>query len=226
MSLEDGAWFGSLTREEFEAGGAWILGDRPHCLDPGFPGLVPSSRGVQVKLWLAHPGKYAGAKYPMKNRTTEDLWEYVRVLTGQLDCVVRYDQDEFTYRLTCLDSGVDLPPYAERIWELPGRTSVASGVTILRRNRGHQAGDGTGYELRLWDAERQPDYEALNGPVNLPLWHYQLIVPFYGGCFLLPGLCKPGCHVLSHGYVFLPRQDRNRWTVRPSFQSRGIVIYF
>lgn len=227
MPWEDGGYFGAISEMEQKAGGAWILGDKPHCPDPDFPGLGAIGTRPLVKIWFADPSRYGPGKYSMKNRLDTGLHEYVRVVTGRLDCIVRYAQPhEFVHRLTFGDDGIDLPPSVERKWELPVGASLASGVTICRPNGRYQAGDGHGYELRFWDTERQPDSEPLNGPVNLLSWRYELIVPLQGGCFLLSGVRNPGCHILEYGYVFLPSEERSRWTVRPTYQSRGVVIYF
>lgn len=228
MPWENGAFFGALAPEEQAAGGAWIVGDRPHCSDPKFPGRLESRRFL-VKLWLAHPDKYSGENYSMKDRLADKEWEYVRVLTGRLNCTARYDCDQCTYRLEYPAEGIDLPPYACRQWQLPGGGVTASGITICRGERGYQAGQGEGYELRYWEAGRFGDLvkaEPFEAPVNLGVWRYQLIVPFYGGCFLLPGLYQHGYNLMAYSYVFISAAVRSQWVVYPGYQSRGVIIYF
>lgn len=225
MLWDRGAYFGALSQEERAAGGAWIIGDHPHCSDPAFPGRI-TDRRLLVKLWLAHPGKYTGEAYLQKNRLADNEWEYVRVMTGRLDCTAQYDCDHFTYRLEFPAEGVDLPPYAGRRWSLSNGFSEASGITVCRRDRGYQAGHGCGYELCFWDAEAPGSAGILSAPVNHVAWHRQLIMPFKGGCFVSPGLCSHDYTVPTHAYVFLSAPDRDKWTVRPGFQSRGVVIYF
>lgn len=227
MAWEDGAWFGSISEAEQKAGGAWVIGNKPHCSGPDFPGLVDMACYPLVKIWFATPDRYGKGRYPLKDRLDIQRGEYVRVLTGRLDCLVCIAGRPFkTWRLEYPADGINLPPNWQRQWELPNDVSHATGITVCHHELTPWGSVSDLYELLFWDTAAVSSLLALEGPVNMRTWRYQLIVPFHGGCFLSPGLCSSNRPVLSGEYVFLRVAERPKWTVQPSFQARGVVIYF
>lgn len=231
MPWENGAWFGSISEAEQKAGGAWVMGDRPHCDEPAFPGLTDGIYKPSVKIWYANLDRYALGRYSPKNRMDAARDEYVRVLQGRLDCRLSQFSGDLigTWRLEYPAEGLCIPPEWWREWWLADGVVDAGGITVLFCE--HDLVHGVGQsvcqcELHCWDTASVTSLLTLEAPVNQKEWGYQLIVPFVGSCFLSLGSCSPNRPVLSGEYVFLRRRVRERWQVQPSLQARGVVIYF
>lgn len=227
MPWENGAWFGAITAADQRAGGAWVIGNKPHCSDPDFPGCVGDADWPSVKIWFAGPDKYGGDRYSMRNRLDSYLGEYVRVMTGRLDCLVEDCWGStLLWRLEYPAEGIDLLPNIERRWQLPDDVAQATGITVCHRELTRRPSLGNQYEFAFWDVKAPSSLLVLDAPINLKGARYQFIAPFRGGCFLAAGICAPSRSVPAGEYVFLKASERPQWTVQPSWQARGVVIYF
>lgn len=119
--------FGTITREEWIAGGTWLVGNK----FSGHPGF---SIHVMYKSWVAThaSGKYEAGAYPLKDRQAEDLHEFVQVLDGALTVHQRaVPGEKETAKKLGIGDWVDIPPNTLRSWSLPNGQPEARGVTIL-----------------------------------------------------------------------------------------------
>lgn len=194
-----GLFLDHFSEEERTTYGRWTIGTY---VPPDHPGYT--KRLFVKSPWIARPPKYLPGRYPFKNRADTGEWEYVRVLRGRLDLLIRDDGGKI-HRFP-LEAGedVDIPPEPFRAWELPeGRILFAMGTMVLRRppQAPVRPGGGEGYEFRLWDA-RTP--ERLAGPLALHNWSIQYVDVLGGsltcGAAALPGrrfTLEYGCHAFA-----------------------------
>ena len=162
-------WVGSMTDEYKKQGGIWVIGDNPYDSNPNYPGKNDGS--LIVKSWVANKDKYSGS-YAPKSRMNQNLWEYVRVFTGSLDCTFYYE-DEIRSTLQYPDDGIDIPPSIKRSWQLPENCNTATGITICRKIKKLlpiKNGWGTDYKYYSWDAGSNESLKRIFEPLpNLNL---------------------------------------------------------
>src|SRR3989338_8514845 len=120
----------SMTNEQRTQGGIWVIGNNPYNLNPKYPGR--NNGFLLVKSWVATPEKYGDGAYSPKDRLHENKWEYVRVLTGCLECNVHSEEGVKSFSLHHPDDGIEISPEVRRGWRLPKWCKKATGVTICR----------------------------------------------------------------------------------------------
>lgn len=127
---KDGIQLGTMTREEWIAGGKWTVGNQKLFPD-GHPGR---SELIMYKSWVATQasGKYAPGAYKWKDYQAENSHEFVQVLDRVLTV---HQQEPGKKKITSTDltvgNWVDIPPDTLRSWSLPDGQPEARGVTIL-----------------------------------------------------------------------------------------------
>lgn len=213
---QEGFFLGQLTDEEREYG-RWAIGT---LVPPDHPGY--NERLFVKSPWFARPEKYAKGRYPFKNRKDDDRWEYVMVLDGRLDVLIR--RGEEIERIP-LEAGecVDIPPHPDRLWEFPEGCAFAMGTSVFRKLKEPpiRPGAGEGYEFRLWSSDTP---ERLLNPLTLTSWRTQYVDVLEGAlmCHTPDGMrsLSPGHHVYARPGVVTwdPVGDS-------MFLSRGVVLY-
>ena len=217
-----GVFHSRTAKEEWDAGGVWLLGDR---WPDGYPG---KTSGFCYKSWCSRPEKkYLPGNYPIKDRVQEDQWEFVQVLDGCLECVV---QDEGRTKRFPLERSelVDIPPTLKRFWQFAeGEGTFASGIAFFRELGAPpvQPGAGEGYEFRLWDSG---ELSRLERPMNLSSWAVRFVE-----VLTTEGILHAKVRTLSgeareyalscRGHLFLRSDVAVTWQCRGN--PSGIVVY-
>lgn len=214
---QDGFFIGRLSYEEMRGYGLWTIGTNVPREHPGY------HEHLFVKSpWFARPEKYAKGKYPFKDRKEEDRWEYVMVLGGRLDVLVRRGEE---VERTPLEAGecADIPPHLQRRWEFPEGCTFAMGTSAFRKLKEPpiRPGAGEGYEFRLWSSDTP---ERLIAPLSLGSWHTQYVDVLEGAlmCHTPDGVCSltPASHVFARPGIVIWDPVGDARTV-----SRGVVVY-
>lgn len=227
-----GLFIDKLTEEELNTYGRWTVGTNVPQDHPGY------TKKVYVKSpWIAqiveppwsekvdNPSKYMPGQYPFKDRKDTSEWEYVKVLDGRLDLLVRDDNGEV--RRFPLEAGkyVDVPPGPLRAWEFPeGGKNFAMGTAVFRRldEPPIRPGAGLGYEFHIWTAV---SHECLNGPVSLRSWKIQYVDVLHGFLGLLSEALPDGAYVLGYGHHALARPGGVKAWSPTGGWSFGAVLY-
>lgn len=172
---ENGVVIETMTEEECQAGGVWVVGNRR---PDGHPGKTDGS--LCVKSWIALPDKYGPGRYTPKDRFDEGLWETVWVLDGQLACTV--DKAGRRRRVVLGHPGplwIELEPDALRSWELPDGCVSARGITLCTRGVRWPP-----VEVRPWIA--RPPEVYFTTPLEQLLWHARYAEVFQGRIHCTP----------------------------------------
>lgn len=223
---KDGIQLGTMTREEWIAGGKWTVGNAK-AFPAGHPGR---SELIMYKSWVATQasGKYRPGAYTLKDRHAEGLHEFVQVLDRVLTV---HQQEPGKKEITSTDltvsNWVAIPPDTLRSWSLPNGQPEARGVTILcpphpmfKPNAGILgAAQGFAYEL----LSSSQTIEPLTNSLSVPGLAKQYVEVFTGSF-----LCQIGGkkYRLDQG-DYLYRQLDVSMTVRADHPyALGIVLYY
>ena len=159
-------YYGRMTDTLTKAGGIWVIGDSHYSKVPKHPGKNHGE--FLVKSWTAFPDKYAHGQYEFKDRNDEQRWEYVRVMVGQLVCVLGSVVSPVEKRIV-LDGrnpDINIAPAWLRKWEFPDGCEYAAGISILHTLRQPY------YSFCFWD---QPDSLMTHRATHQDSWQYMEI---------------------------------------------------